>query len=398
MKVVQVSTYDRGGAFQAAYRLHLALLEKGVDSKVLVLYQYNSGLKEVYSFLKTGNLLQKIKRSFLYRYFELLRYFLLPKDSNSQFNFHFSPYTIWEHPIVANADIVHLHWVANFIDYFSFFSAPSKPVVWTLHDLHPFSGGFHYEIYSTFAGSRFLTLNNWVETRKIKSLELFENLSIVSPSKWLSELSVRSKVFSRFNHFVIPNGVDSRTFRPKSKIESRRELNLDQNKKIILFLAESLNDPRKGVDDFYKVLKLCSSLDFLLLTVGNGHLEFDAMENHSIGFVEDEEMMASIYSASDLFITCSLEDNFPNTVLESVSCGTPVLGYAVGGIFEIVENGRNGFLVEKGDVTVLANKMMEVLLDDFLLNDLQNKTRNSVRGFASDLQAEKMIELYNRIS
>lgn len=394
MKVVHINMYDKGGAFQATYRLHQELLKNNIDSKNLVLYQYNSNLQEVYPFLSESSLFSKIEQSIKYRKNQNQIKKLLPVTPQYEFRFDFSPYNIEKHSIIKEADIIHLHWMAKFIDYSSFFKNIQKPVVWTLHDMLPIKGGFHYE---TYVDNRLLECETQTIQNKINALKNFSNLHVVTLSKWIQQQSIHSSILGKFQHHYIPNGIDTNFFKPYDKNEARVKLDLPQEKKIILFVAEHLEDKRKGLTYLHEALSLINQENVMLLTIGNGSIT----TNHKVknlGFISDINKLPLIYAAADVYVIPSIEDNLPNTVLESIACGTPVVGFNIGGIPDMITDNINGLLANNKNSIDLKNNILKIINDNTLQEKMKKQARDiAEKKFSQTLQAKRHINLYNMI-
>ncbi|OBX21231.1 glycosyltransferase involved in cell wall biosynthesis [Gelidibacter algens] len=421
MKVLIVNTYDRGGAANACLRLHEGLLHANVDAKVLLQHKgkkvpqtfqiHNSNtFKNKYQilkqkgfvFLRVMGLLQQPKQSqesqFIKRRAEGLEMFSFP---NSNFDITCSP-------LYQEADIINLHWVANFLDFESFFRKNTKPVVWTLHDMNPFTGGEHY--LETFLGadvdgnpvSRDFSEEEMKTSDKIlklkqKALQSAFNLTIVAPSKWLCEAAQKSMLFKNKDIFCIPYGINSEIFQPRDRNFSRDILNIPKDKIVILFVAASLNNHRKGYAYLKKALEMMQRDDVVLCAVGGkeSNLDFDA-NLIELGAIADERLMSIAYSAADVFVIPSLMDNLPNTVLESLMCGTPVIGFPVGGIPDMINHRFNGLMTSDLSSAALF-KTIELFFDtisDFDRNEIRNDALNR---YDLKIQAINYIQLYQKI-
>jgi len=394
MKIIQINTLDSGGAFQAAYHLQEGLRNSHISSNFLVLHQ-NNNLKNVYPFLAKQGLFAKIKNSIEYRLIEKKHKKLLKNNPKTQFSFQDSSFKIHQHPLVKNSDLINLHWIANFLDYHSFFGKIKKPVVWTLHDLNPFSGGFHYKSYENI---NYKLLDEKIQKQKQQALKNFQNLNIVTPSKWLYQESKKSELFKNFSHHHIPYGLNTSVFKPYNKQEARDFFNLPQDKKIILFVADSLEDKRKGLQHLINALKILSSKNLFLITLGKGNVNIDSLAKKNLGFISELNKIAMAYSAADIFVIPSLEDNLPNTVLESLACGTPVVGFDVGGIPDMVRDKENGFLAELKNSDDLANKIKLILENDTLRKQISESARKIIeKEYSLELQAKRYTDLYKSI-
>ena len=182
-------------------------------------------------------------------------------------------YDVTKHPLYLNADIINLHWIANFIDYSSAFQKNMKPIVWTLHDMNPFRGIFHYDDDESRNQNSMGWLDNSVKQEKERILKESKNLTVVCLSEWLLEHAKASQAMRHCDMKLIYNSVDNTVFKLLPKEFSRDLFNLPHDKKIILFVADSISNPRKGMDlllDSFKYIK-SEIPDFLCVAVGKDH-------------------------------------------------------------------------------------------------------------------------------
>lgn len=419
MKILHINTFDQGGAANACTRLHLGLIELGVDSK-LVVKEKKVSVSNSYGFFSLslknrwieffkkigfrfglsdhpllGNR-EKERRKIYKEYFPTFEFFSTP----------YSDFDLTESKLFNEAHIIHLHWVAGFLDYPSFFSKCNKPVVWTLHDMAPFTGGYHYVGYDLsfeefrkevphFSEKQSQLLNEFLTIKK-SALSKFDRLSIVAPSQWLLKLSSKSELFSRFSHFHIPYGLPKKNFRYQDPLEAKEKLNLPMDKFILLFVSDSIKNPRKGMKILLEALKQLDMDNIQLCCVGKVLENEDLAEVKILGKIQDPDQLATIYSAADLFIIPSLEDNLPNTVLEALMCGTPVLGFPIGGIPEMVIPGENGFLANEVSVIGLS-KALQFSIENLNQLDRKEISNKAKSKYSSEIQAKKYLELYRSL-
>lgn len=401
MKILHISTYDRGGAANAALRLHQGLLNLGKSSKFLCLHQSNRQIPEVYSF-------SRIEQALFLRGLKKLGLYQTQADKNQRqiqglegkydfFSFPNTDYDLTKHPLVQEADVIHLHWVANLLDWPSFFKRLDKPIVWTLHDMNPFQGGFHYAMDVERNQGLFGSLESALQNIKAKSLEGVQNLTITPPSQWLTRESQSSAILGAFFHQTIPYGLDTDIFRPQDQDFSKKVFGIPKKRKVLLFVADSMENPRKGMDLLNQALLSCSNGNMVIVTIGGGRVESlpQEWEHLHLGRIQDERLMALAYSAADLFVVPSREDNLPNTVLESLACGTPVVGYSIGGIPDMVIDGKNGFLGPELSPEALALTIQKAL--DFTFNRAWIR-EDALRRFDQSVQAQRYIKLYKSIN
>ncbi|VAW62697.1 hypothetical protein MNBD_GAMMA11-229 [hydrothermal vent metagenome] len=273
--------------------------------------------------------------------------------------------------LAEKVDIVHLH---NLHGYYLNIEnllkgLTNKPVVWTWHDMWGATGrcGFSMDCIEWKNGCSKCEYMNyypkvWFDNAKAeyrKKTELysnFKNLHIVSPSEWLRQIAI-ARGFSSDNAHTISNPVDLSKFQPVNQNEARSKLNLS-DARIALFVAHDCNDERKRYHDFEQVIKI-TKMKGVVVGVPPEKLDPDMIY---LGKLTNPEHLKWAYSAADIFIITSKSDNYPNTVVESMACGTPVFGYAVGGIPSQMPDNWDG-LVEFGDYSALSVK-----IDDFITN------------------------------
>lgn len=371
MKVVHLNTSDFGGAAMAAIQLHLALLDSGADSDLLTLNKTRNDIPRhtLVEPLKLGGSEMFDKLRFKSR--RLLEHAGLMEDRSSGpgnrnlqgrppgfeiFTLPYSFFDVLEHPLVKAADVIHLHWVSyGMIDFDRFFGKCSKRIVWTLHDMNPFTGGCHHADECT--GYR-AACENCPQLRdpqqahpywsyKQRALIRFpaDRLQLVAPSQWLAGRAEASTIMKGRNCQVIPNGFDVAQF--SFDRHARERLDLPADKRIILFNALDVNNPRKGMQFLLPALKRMHEQNVLLVSVGGSSAAWpEGIPVHDAGYITSTEQLALYYSAADLFVLPSMAENLPNTISESLLCGTPVVAFNVGGIPEQVHAG-NGMLVEQ---------------------------------------------------
>ncbi len=413
MKVVHVSTWDgAGGAGVAAYRLHAALLDAGADSRMFVENKCRED-ERVLAFRPARGLCVRLRRVArrLWISAALRRYVRTRPPGLEPFS---DPRTIYGAAPVRQlppCDILHLHWVAQFVDYGEFFRRlPSRVrVVWTLHDMNAFTGGCHYDLgCGRFAaqcgacpqlGSRSendLSRAGWRRKRDAFR-RLRGRMHIVTPSHWMAEQVRLSSLLGEFAVTVIPNGVDAEQFAPRDPVACRSILGLPSEARVLLFLAHSVDNRRKGFGFLRDALAgLRGVKDLVLLSAGAGRPDVPAVLPHvHLGYVQGQRFLSAVYSAADLFVIPSLQDNLPNTVLESMACGRPVVGFEVGGIPDMVRPGETGFLVPPQDADALRETILGALSDMDRLRAMSERCRQTVlNDYTLARQAQRCLELY----
>jgi glycosyltransferase involved in cell wall biosynthesis len=421
MKVLLVNTYDRGGAANSCLRLHEGLLKSGVDSSVLLRNKEKniSRTEVIKPRIQIISRIQKIKNKFrrILKEFKLLKekslsdkdLFLRNRAKGLEwYSLPYSKFDITVSELYKEADIVNLHWVANFVDYKSFFEKNTKPVVWTLHDMNPFSGGEHYaEEFLDIDEFGFpikrekskdeMQFDNENIAIKLQALSSVDNLTIVTPSEWLAEEARKSEVFKNRLVFCIPYGLDSKVFSPRGKNYSRDLLNIQKDKQVILFVADSIDKNRKGFIFLKKAFEQLANPNLVLCAIGEKNNNLEAIDNVlELGSVYDEKIMSVAYSAADVFVIPSLMDNLPNTVLESLMCGTPVIGFPVGGIPDMIQDGVNGFITKEISVDSLVETINKFLNNPSCFSEVEIRN-NAIKKYDQKVQSERYIDLFSKI-
>lgn len=413
MKFVLISTTDiNGGAALAAYRLHTGLRIFGHES-IMFVYRKFSDDPSIIVYKHPMHMLSRIlsrnRRKMIER--DFMRYkksrpsgLEIFSDDRSQFD----ESTVKQLP---SCDLINLHWVAGFIDYASFFSAIPKntKVIWTLHDMNPFTGGCHFDDgcgrFTEKCGScpqlgsndnGDLSRQIWKRKKKVFEKVLARHLHIVTPSQWLSQEVKRSSLLRKFKISIIPNGIDTKQFSPLDKACARKVLGIPLNAKVVLFVAQSVTNRRKGFDLLAKALEIKQSNDIFFLSIGNGFKQLNTNIPHlHLGPITIKQLLPTIYSAADIFVIPSTQDNLPNTVLESFSCGTPVISFDVGGIPEMVRPMKTGLLAPVGDVDSLSEAIKKLLNNQRLRRHMAKNCRLiALKEYSLEIQASRYTKLY----
>lgn len=397
MKIVLVSTNYVGGASICARRLHQALLNSGYDSHLLVLDKVaNPAEKNVHSIEeilteKHGKLYFKALRALN----RLFNKFPTITNLKAYINGPESLFRIDKLELFQSADIIHLNWVPKIISYKHVFADKKKIFFWSQHDMNAFTGGNHYTLdlddYSPY--EKMLQKNIQKKVEYLKGV----NLTVISSSVWLAELAKKSEPFKNFEVHVVPTCLDTNVFRPVNKAEARKKLNLPEDgKKHILFVAEKPGDVRKGMNLLLSALnKLKNRANIRVLIVGKKMEGFEAdFEYKPLGYIGSAEQLVTCYNAADFFVIPSIEDNLPNTAMEALSCGTPVVGFRIGGIPDIVEHQKTGLLSDLYDEPAFI-KNLEYFVDLDNYDSYSENARISVeQKFSEKVVVAKTVSLY----
>jgi glycosyltransferase involved in cell wall biosynthesis len=279
--------------------------------------------------------------------------------------------------------------------------------------MNPFTGGCHYDHYCgkymTGCGAcpqlgsdleQDLSRIIWQKKREIFNKLEVRQINIVAPSHWLAKLCQKSSLLGRFQTSVIPNAVDTDDFAPRDRHFSRSVLGIPPNKMVILFVSEYVNDSRKGsflLKDLSTLISSC--LNACVIFLGKENLGCTAEIPHfHTGQVTNDRLLSLVYSAADILLTLSSQDNLPNTILEAMSCGTPVIGFAVGGIPDVVKNETTGFLARYRNIEKLCSLIKRTLTDESLRARLsENCRRTALKDYSLAIQARRYESLYDGI-
>ena len=416
MRVLIVNTSERtGGAAVAANRLMEALNNNGVKAKMLVRDKETDSL----TVAGVGGGLRH-KWNFLWE-----RWCIFCR-------LHFSRKHLFEVDIAnagtdvtrtrefREADVVNLSWVNQGMLSLSGIKKildSGKPVVWTMHDFWPATAICHYPHgckayraqgchscpYLPGGGSRHdLAHRVWKRKERIWRSR---NITFVACSRWLAAEVKGSGLLTGKQVVSIPNPIDTREFRPADKGEARLRLSLPSDKRLVLFVSQRTTDKRKGMDYMLEACRLLAEArpeakdDTAVVILGGHSDEFAGsipFSVYPIGYVSDPEKIIDVYNAADVFVLPSLEDNLPNTVMEALACGVPCVGFNTGGVPEMIDHRKNGYVAAYKDAADLAGGMRWVLYEA----DYGALSRAAVRkvstSYSQQSVAVKYIEVYNQ--
>lgn len=411
MQVLHISTCDNsGGAERAAYRLHRALLQTGIASGMLVSDKRSDDERVVMP--NHSRRIDHRLRRFSRRKLIAIEERRIAKSRQPESEYFSSARTafteIWRN-IGARASVLNLHMVARFVDYSSFFAALPRgmPFVWTLHDINAFTGGCHYSNRCDKFVSRCGACPQLGSTREydisrrafnLKS-RAFGNLdvdraSFVAPSAWMAGEARRSALLGQFRIEHIPNGLDLDIFRPVDRNAARTSFGIQVHERVILFVSHFLDSHRKGLDLFLSAVgALKDKSNVVLISVGNGYApKVDGMRTIHLGRVYSDLVLSLAYNVADVFVIPSREENLALTATEAIACGCPVVGFAVGGMPDIVEDGRTGFLAAPLDVLQLKGAIEAAIARR---DELSAACRTRAeRLFSLETQARAYTKLY----
>ncbi|NBB22947.1 glycosyltransferase [Runella sp. CRIBMP] len=417
MKILSLSHSDvNGGAARAAYRIFEALNESGVDIKMLVKHKgsSNNNVLEISEFSKNiiADKIDIWKTKIENKYYKnKLKNYNLNGDT---FISNLSSISLKKALSSIDFDIIHLHWVSHqFLNVHDLINI-NTPIVWTLHDCFPFTGICHYfdkcDKYTKSCGScPVLNSNNEKDlSRDIwnKKAKLYKklNINVVTPSKWLGNCASQSSLFCRFPVSVIPYPIDIEIFKPTNKNPARISLGLNANKKYVLFGAmNALVDSRKGFHYFKSAFEYFSSTDTdntEILILGSQENDYDSINGYKVrfmGHVDDEIKLINLLNAADVVVVPSISENLSLVIMESLSCGIPVVAFDIGGNADMIDHKSNGYLASPYSVEDLSNGIYWCL-EHTISNQLSDYSRKKVvDNFSKNTIANKYQTLYNSL-
>lgn len=421
MNVLIINTFDiKGGAARAAYRLHKGLIRIGMNAFMLVkekqsqdesVLQINPVMED--DALKELKIVNAIRKNYIINNRTGI--------SNTIFSLNYPGYELTGLEIVKKAEVINLHWVNKFQSVESIYSIIKlgKPIVWTIHDKNSFTGGCHYSAGCTLYKVDCKTCPQLADDpyhlpyynlkNKIDLLG-HKNITIVSPSKWLAKEAKESALFRYSTVVTIPNSIETDLYSPQNKEETKRILGIGEHTVTILTAISGWQPRRKGFAHFLSAMSYCSKdkkfRDFvnknklLLLCFDTPADEFAGLKIpfKSFGKVDCDKKLCDIYNASDIFVLPSLEDNLPNTMMEAMSCGIPVIAFNTGGIPDMIEDDLTGRLIPCGSDKKFAKAILDLIFNDGKRSMIGKKSRELIeKKYKLEDQAQKYAELFSRL-
>jgi glycosyltransferase involved in cell wall biosynthesis len=415
VNVLHLSSSDiKGGAARAAYRLHQGLKLSGMNSRMLV-QEKSTGDYTVVG--PKGELKQGIARSKVMLDKLPLKLMYRQRLPSNFFSLQWFPERSYSRIQTLQPDIINLHWIGSGFVQPQTMARLKQPLVWTLHDMWAFTGGCHYtgtcESYQKSCGAcpalksrTDQDITRWQWLIKSKAWSTL-NMTIVAPSEWLAQCARSSSLLRNARIEVIPAGLDLQVYRPLPQVRARELMQFPMDKKLLLFSAmDATSDPRKGFQYLQLALQqlvqagCCDRLELVVLGASPPAQPVDlGLKVHYLGNLSDDLALAATYSAVDAMVITSLQDNLPNVVLEAMACGTPCIGFKLGGIPDMIDHQINGYLANPLDVNDLANGINWVLDHADRLDVLSHEARaKTERAFALDIQIRRYQALYQELT
>lgn len=409
MKIVHINYSDQiGGAATSVMRLHKSLLQKNINSQLLVKEQ-TTNEKNIISKKSTfSKIIDLLKKGFLRTVKKLIK-----SNNKSTFSMNYLKGISAKQINNLKPNLVNLHWVSNEMISLKDISKIKYPIVWTLVDMWLFCGGEHYTNekrflkgyynYNRNINEKGFDLNKFVWNLKKKFIK--KRIVIVCISNWLSNQAKKSYLLKDFDIRVINCAIDTNKWKPIKKLIAKKILGLDPKKKIILFGATGgTSDVRKGFDYLKKALgqKILMNKEFDLMIFGEQRNQDLNIQNRNIIFQNgsyygNEIALRTIYSAADLIVAPSTLEAFGQVASEAGSCETPCIAFTNTGFEDVILHKETGFLAKYRNYVDLAEGISWCLKNSSKLNLGKNARRYVVKKFSSNVIASKYIELYKEL-
>lgn len=394
MKVLHiVGGSPNSGAYKGTETLHNALLKLNIQSKILNNNPSNRKNKEIIFF--KINFFRRVLNHFLIIIEKIFKTFFL-HTPRSTFSFCFFGNDITKLDAYKNADIIHIHWLGEGFISLKSISKIKKPVIWTMRDMWPFTGGSHYTI-------DFKNYENGHLSKIIKNYKkkVYQNkIQFVAISNWLKLKALESDVLKDQKVLKIYNNISLDDFKIIEKNFALLNLNIKTKKKIILYGAINPQSTRKGWEIFLETIRKIDKSKYLLLIFGNfwseDVLKSTGIEYKSLGFVNDKRTLNFVYSCADLFVFTSIQEAFGKTWAESMACNTPVVCFKNTACAEIIDHKINGYVVEDLNPENLI-KGIDWTANKINKENNDNKVREKIIDLDSKVIAKEYVNLYSKI-
>lgn len=413
MHVLLINTSEKtGGAAIACNRLMEALNKNGIKAKMLVRDKQTDDMRVAQT--KDS---WKQRFNFLWERFLIFLNNRLHKKGIFLVDIANVGTDVTELEEFKEADIIHLHWTnQGFLSLSSLrkIMESSKPVVITMHDQWYFTGICHYSNdcikYQSFCtnceqlkGGGITDVARRIYEKKRK-MYADADVTFVGCSKWIAELAAKSNLTKGKFITNIPNAIDTNVFHPLDSDESRKHFNLPTDRKLLLFGAQRITDERKG---FKYLVEACERIkeqqpgvfhELGVVVVGDKSEEVNKMlplPVFTVPYISDEHEMVKLYNAVDIYVTPSLQDNLPNTIVEAMSCGTPCVGFNVGGIPEMIDHEKNGYVAEYLDAIDFAKGIVWTLSINNYKELCTAAHEKATSTYSESSVARKYTEIYD---
>lgn len=417
MRVLIINTTERqGGPAIAAYRLTEALKNNGIKAKMLVRRKSTDQVTTVqaeYTLSDRFSMVWERLSVALHTHFRRNRVYAIDLGRSGT--------DITNLPEFKQADVIHLHWTNGGMLSLSSIDkiiASGKPIVWTLHDMWPFTGICHYahdcDHYTEqchdcpqLNSRKYRDMAYRIFKRKEQMLQ-GAHIQFVACSRWLGNMAINSHLLHGCKIQCVPNAINTNLFRPRSKQQAREALGLPTDKRLILFSSHSLADERKGYHYLKEAVKMLSTehpewrnqLGVVLIgkNISPALYQDIPFDVYPLSYVAEEKRLVEVYNAVDLFAIPSLQDNLPNTIVEAMACGVPCIGFSVGGIPEMIDHLHNGYVADYKNVSDFAAGIHWLLTEGDYEMLSREAARKAANTYGENSVAMKYIGIYNHIT
>ena len=393
-----VGGVKNSGAFKGANLLHKDLLKNKVNSEIL----YDDRKNIIKS------LSSKIRQNI-----EKLPKIFYPNRENTSFSSSIVGYNFNNESKYKNADIVHLHWINNGFFDISKIQEINKPIVWTIRDMWPFTGGCHYSLGCNkfqkecgecpqLKSKKKFDLSTFNQNRKLKYFN--KKISFVVNSNWMKKMAEKSKILKDHEIFTFFPSFDLKSFYEDISDDILTNLKINKNKKIILYGAQNIEAQYKGFNFFLDSLDYLDKEKYLIIFFGNFWKENKIREKKfeylNLGFINDIKIQRKLYSIADVFVATSLQEGFPKTVAESLLCHTPVVYFKDTAIEDICEDRIvGGYGANYCDSADIARGIDWIIENKDKSKDLAILASNKIKKeFNSEELIKKYLDLYNFVN
>ncbi|MGN6648240.1 MAG: glycosyltransferase [Cytophaga sp.] len=409
MNILHINTFSTGGAANAALNLHKGLIEKGVNSSFLYFLGPEINIPRCYrvsisfDFFTRILFKFKLKKHFWEKESKINQY---KKFKDHSYTLNYSDFDLLksgQRDMILNADIIHLHWINYTLDFNGISGFKNKKLVWTLHDMNPFTGGCHYaydcEGYKHTCNDCPQLLPPLSKSLAQKELQdkkgsiKNKELTIVALNQWMYELSVSSFLFKRFKHVIIPNSIDTSVFKYLNRSAGNNE-NFKKVPAIKYGYVATYHSALKGNDIFLGLVnffKEDSTIEFVYIGKEFDEKSFNLKYN---GNLNSNETLAEFYNSIDFLLVPSRGDNMPNVIIEALCCGVPVICSDVGGIPELISN-ENGIIMKDMQIKSWAHIIKKTL--EYNLFNRSAISETAIGKYSQSIQSDLMIQLYKNL-
>ena len=417
MRVLIVNTSERiGGAAIAAGRLMDALKNNGIKAKMLVREKQTDRLSVTGLKMNAWRVWQFIwERILIWKENRFRKHNLFAVDIAN------TGTDITTIPEFQEADIIHLHWINQgmlSLNDIRKILQSGKPVVWTMHDMWPCTGichhsrecdKYHQECHHCpyiYKGGSKKDLSNQVFKKK-KELYQLAPITFITCSQWLKGRAGQSALLNGHTIVDIPNPINTSLFKPQNTVAARNRMGLPTDKKLILFGSVKVTNKRKGIDYFIESCKLLAEKhpelkeELGVVVYGKNSEQLKPLipfQVFPLDFISSDKDLVNVYNAVDLYVTPSLEENLPTTIMEAMACGVPCVGFNVGGIPEMIDHLHNGYVAEYKSAEDLANGVIWTLNESEYRTLSEEACRKAVSNYSESTVAKKYIDVYNKIT